>query len=223
MQPHISSVKTGWPIPVALITLSFIPVIAGTARLYGLVSGAQITSQNARFFASPLPVVLHIIGASLFCVFGAFQFWHGFRNRNPRLHRVAGCIAGLSGLVAAFSGLWMNQFYPYAENDGPLLYGFRLLFGVGMVVAVVLGLLNIARRKFVEHGAWMARGYAIGLGAGTQAFIQLLWIFTAGVPEELPRAVLMAAGWVVNLLVAEWVIERGLSVQRECLFFKMTV
>ena len=25
--------------------------------------------------------------------------------------------------------------------------------------------------------AWMARGYAIGLGAGTQALIQLLWVF----------------------------------------------
>ena len=106
----------------------------------------------------------------------------------------------------------MNQFYPYVENDGSLLYGFRLLFRVEMLVAVVLDLLNIARRKFAEHGAWMARGYAIGLGAGTQAFIQLLWIFAVGVPEELPRAVLMAAGWVVNLLVAEWVIERGLSV-----------
>ena len=223
MQPHVSSIKTGWPIPLALLALSLIPVIAGAARLYGLVSGAQITSQNARFFASPLPVVLHIIGASLFCVFGAFQFWQGFRTRNPHLHRVAGYIAGLSGLVAAFSALWMNQFYPYAENDGPLLYGFRLLFGVGMLVALVLGLLNIMQGKFAEHGAWMARGYAIGLGAGTQALIQLLWIFTAGVPEELPRAVLMGGGWVVNLLVAEWAIEKGRSVQRKCLFFKVTV
>jgi len=33
----------------------------------------------------------------------------------------------------------MTQFYPPVENDGDLLYGFRLLFGSAMVVFIVLG------------------------------------------------------------------------------------
>jgi hypothetical protein len=54
----------------------------------------------------------------------------------------------------------------------------------------------------------MIRGYAIGQGAGTQAFTHLPWILLLGTPGELPRAVLMAAGWVINIAVAEWIIRR---------------
>ena len=54
-----------WLVPAGLILLSAIPVIAGAFRIAELTGGAEITSGNARFFASPLPVLLHIIGATL--------------------------------------------------------------------------------------------------------------------------------------------------------------
>ena len=38
-----------------------------------------------------------------------------------------------------------------------------------MALAIVLGLAAIRRRDIARHRAWMIRGYAIGLGAGTQA------------------------------------------------------
>jgi len=37
-------------------------------------SGAQVTPDNARFFASPIPVVLHIVAATTYIVLGEFQF-----------------------------------------------------------------------------------------------------------------------------------------------------
>ena len=103
----------------------------------------------------------------------------------------------------------MNQFYPYAENDGPLLYGFRLVFGAGMVLAMGLGVAAILRRDIARHRAWMMRAYAIGLGAGTQAATQLPWILLVGQPSETPRALLMGAAWLLNLAVAEWFIRRA--------------
>jgi hypothetical protein len=54
----------------------------------------------------------------------------------------------------------------------------------------------------------MMRAYAIGLGAGTQVLTHLPWFILFGKPGESSRAVLMAAGWVINLAVAEWVIRR---------------
>ncbi len=68
-----------WLIPSALITLSLVPVLAGVSRLIGLAPGADATPDNARFMASPLPAVLHMVGASLFCVLGASQFAPGLR------------------------------------------------------------------------------------------------------------------------------------------------
>jgi Predicted membrane protein (DUF2306) len=199
----------GWLLPVSLLMLSFIPIAAGAFRLTQLAGGAQITPANARFFASPLPVVLHIVSVTIFSLLGAFQFDPGFRRRRPVWHRAAGRILIPSGLVAALSGLWMTLFYPWAVGDGLLLYGLRLLFGSLMLGSIFLGVAAIWRRDFVQHGHWMMRGYAIGLGAGTQALTLMTWTLLIGKPEEFVRALLMGAGWVINLLVVEWVIRRS--------------
>ena len=208
MQGKRNSIWQGWPIAVAFLAVSAIPIAAGVVRLVSLASGEAVTLANARFFAHPIPVQLHIVGASLFCVLGALQVWPGFRRRFPRWHRWAGRIAAPADIVAGLSGLWMNQFYPYGPNDGLLLYFFRLVFGAAMVLAVVLGIAAILRRDLVQHRAWMLRAYAIALGAGTQAVTQLPWILLVGLPGELPRALLMGAAWVLNLAVAEWFIRR---------------
>ena len=202
------STRGGWRAPAALLLLSAIPVIAGAVRLTELTGGAAITPDNARFFAAPLPVVLHIIGVSGYSILGAFQFASGFRRRRPGWHRVAGRVVVPCGLVAALSGLWMTLFYPRPEGDGDLLAGFRVVFGTAMFLSIVLGLAAIRRRDIARHRAWMMRGYAIGLGAGTQALTQLPWILIVGKPGEFPRALLLAAGWVINIAVAEWLIRK---------------
>jgi len=89
-----------------------------------------------------------------------------------------------------------------------ILYGLRLLFGSAMLLSILLGVAAILRRDFAQHGAWMMRGYAIGLGAGTQVLTHLPWLLILGIPDELTRALLMGAGWVINLAVAEWIIRR---------------
>lgn len=197
-----------WLVPVGLILLVAIPLIAGAFRLSQLVGGAEITPDNARFFGSPLPVVLHIVGAAVFAILGAFQFVTGFRRRKPDWHRAAGRVLVACGLVVGLSGLWMTLFYPRAAGTGELLYVLRLLFGSAMVVSIVLGFAAIRRGDVKQHRAWMTRGYAIGLGAGTQVLTQLVGSLLLGTPNEFSVALLMGAGWVINLAVAEWAIRK---------------
>lgn len=206
------SSKSDWLIPAGLILLSMVPAIAGTVRLTQLASGATITPDNARFFASPLPVLLHIPAVIVYSMLGAFQFSPSFRRRNRAWHRAAGKILAPCGLVAALSGLWMAHFYSWPAGDGQILYIERLIFGTAMVVSICLGLYAIRRRDFTSHGEWMTRAYAIGLGAGTQVFTHLPWfILSDGKPGELPRSVMMGAGWVVNVIVAEWIIRNRVA------------
>jgi uncharacterized membrane protein len=201
--------KAEWLIPALLIALSLVPVLAGGARLSELASGAQVTPDNARFFASPLPVVVHIISVSLYSMLGAFQFAPGFRRRNSLWHRMVGkWILVPCGLAAALSGLWMTQFYPWPKGDGELLYVFRLIFGSAMLSSIMFGAFAAWRRDYTQHGEWMMRGYAIGLGAGTQVFTHVPWLLLFGAPDELTRALLMAAGWVINIIVVEWIIRK---------------
>ena len=192
----------------ALLLLSAIPLAAGAFRLSQLAGGAEITPANARFFASPLPVVLHIVSAAVYALLGAFQFATGFRRRWPGWHRAAGRLLVPCGLLVGLSGLWMTLFYPWPNGDGALLYALRLLFGSAMVVSIVLGFAAIRRGDVSGHRAWMMRGYAIGLGAGTQVLTLMVGEMIAGPPSELSRALLMGAGWVINLAVAEWAIRK---------------
>lgn len=105
----------------------------------------------------------------------------------------------------------MTLFYPWPVGDGVILYGLRLLFGSAMLLSILLGIAAIRRRDFARHGAWMLRGYAIGMGAGTQALLLMIGELIAGPPSELSRALLMGAGWVINLAVAEWAIRKRMA------------
>ena len=192
----------------ALLLLSAIPLAAGAFRLSELAGGAAITPANARFFGAPLPVVLHILGAAVYALLGAFQFAPAFRRRRPGWHRVAGRLLVAGGLLVGLSALWMTLFYPGANGTGELLYALRLLFGSAMVASIVLGFAAIRRGDVKRHRAWMMRAYAIGLGAGTQVLTLAAGAMIGGPPSDLSRALLMGAAWGINLAVAEWAIRR---------------
>ncbi|MET1156785.1 DUF2306 domain-containing protein [Arthrobacter sp.] len=197
--------------PAALIFISIIPVIFGSLRLAELASGAAVTPANQRFFDSPVPVLIHIPSVIVYSLLGAFQFVPSLRRgkRGRRSwHRIAGVVLIPAGLLSALSGLWMAVFYDLPPDDGVILLILRLVFGAAVAASIVLGVLAIRRRDFVSHGAWMARGYAIGIAAGTQALVSIPWILLIGPTNELSRAILLGAAWVLNVAVAEYFIRR---------------
>lgn len=204
-----TSSRADWLTPAGLILLSLVPAAAGIYRLTMLATHPALTPENARFVTAPWPVVLHILSVIPYSLLGAFQFSAGIRRRWPGWHRAAGRLLVLLGLTAALSGLWMTQFYIAPPGDGYALYLIRLVVGSGMVLCILLGFAAIRRRDITRHRAWMMRAYALGLGAGTQVLTHLPWFVLYGKPGELPRTLLMGAGWAINLLVAEWIIRRS--------------
>ncbi len=199
--------RTSRWVPAGLMALAAVPVVAGTARLVEILGGPELIPTDARFAASPVPVVVHVASAIGYAILGAFQFSAGIRRRHPEWHRRAGRLLVAIGLVVALSALWMTLVFPLKEGTGDLLYVFRLLFGSGMAVSIILGLVAIRRSDVTRHRAWMTRAYALALGAGTQAF-------TVGFGEALfgtgvvRTDLMMGAGWAINLAVAEWMIRR---------------
>src|SRR5215207_337149 len=61
-----SSGRRQWLLPAGLLLLSAVPVLAGAARVGEVAGGAEVTAENARFLASPAPVVVHIVGATVY-------------------------------------------------------------------------------------------------------------------------------------------------------------
>lgn len=199
--------RTGWWVPPALLALAVIPVAGGTGRLIEVLGGPEVLPTDARFVASPIPLVVHIVAAVLYAVLGAFQFSARLRRRHPGWHRRAGRLLVGLGLAVASSGLWMTLAYPQKAGTGDILWATRLLVSSGMGVSLVLGVVAIRNRNIARHRAWMTRAYALALGAGTQAFTVGFGeaAFGAGVVRT---DLMMAAAWAINLAIAETVIRR---------------
>ena len=60
----------------------------------------------------------------------------------------------------------------------------------------------------------LLRAYAIGMGAGTQVLTFIPWALLVGPTDEASRAVLMGAGWVINIVIAEMIIRRPTHASR---------
>ena len=198
--------RTSWGVPAALIILSLIPVIAGSLRVLEIAGGPHVLPANPRIDAVPAPVVVHIIAAAFYAVFGALQFSARLRHRRPNWHRRSGRLLVGAGMLVALSGLWMTLFYTGAPG-GDLLWAVRLLVATALVASIFLGFTAIRRRDFTAHRAWMIRAYALAVAAGTQAFTQGIGEALFGT-SELSTAVSISSGWVINAAVAEWLIRR---------------
>ncbi len=208
--------RRDWWIPASLLALTFVPSAAGAARLVDLSSGR--TEENARFLDLPLPILVHIFGATTFCILGAFQFMPSLRRRRPRWHRMSGRVLVPAGVAAALSGMWMAAFADLPVYDNTALMWMRLFFGSIMVAGLVLGLRAILRRDIRTHQRWMARSYAVAQGAGTQALILGPMVLLSqaqgvGQPGGNLKAAAMGAAWAINLVVAEWLVRRSESRQ----------
>ena len=198
---------TGW-VPFALVALVALPAVAGSLRVVELAGGPLLLPANPRMTASPLPVVVHVLCAVPYAVLGAFQFSTRLRRRHPHWHRTTGKVVVALGLGVAVSGLWMTLFYARQPGTGELAYLFRLTFGSALAACIVLGFSAIRRGDVATHRAWMTRGYAIAVAAGTQTLTLAVGPALFG-PGALTKDLSLGAAWVVNLAIAEAVIRRS--------------
>lgn len=200
--------KSEWALFCLVFVYSFIPAFGGLVRILELAGGPQIAPENPRALLAPTPIILHILSSFLFCIVGALQFLPSIRRQSPVAHRTIGRVIAVAGLVAALSGLWMTHFYVFPEAiQGGALYWMRMVLGTAMVGFIVWGVIAIRSRKIFQHRASMLRAYAIGQGASTQAVLGIAWIIAVGTEVMGPlRDGLMIFAWVLNLLVAEFLI-----------------
>src|SRR5918912_782839 len=95
-RPRARAGSGGWLAPAGLLLLGMLPVIAGAFRLEQLSGISEAMPAKPRFAPMPLPVVLHIVSATVLSVLGPLQFAAGFRRRwpalAPRSRAAPGCL-----------------------------------------------------------------------------------------------------------------------------------
>ncbi|WP_439565919.1 DUF2306 domain-containing protein [Microcella sp.] len=196
--------RTGWPAVAGLLLLSALPILGGVLRLEEL--GTDPASAPSPAIAGL--IVAHIVGMSVYCLLGAFQFSPALRGRRA-WHRRAGRVLIPAGMVGALASIALAVFFSGPADEFALAI-VRIAFAVPMLVFLVLATLAIARRRFATHGAWMTRAYAIAITGGTQALVLIVWSVVGGETSIVSETWLVGVGFVINSLVAEGIIRRRL-------------
>lgn len=205
--------RSEWTILLFIVVYSFIPAFGGLFRIFEFAGGPAVAPENLRALAAPLPIVIHILCSSLFCLLGAVQFLPSIRHHRPATHRAIGRAIAIAGCMSAATGVWMTHFYAFPDElQGSMLYWVRIFLGLSMIGLICWAVIAIRSRNIFQHSASMLRAYAIGQGASTQSFLGLGWIIASGTEPLGPlRDGMMVFAWALNLLVAEYLIGKFLA------------
>ena len=152
----------------------------------------------------------HVFASSLVLLAGFTQFSGTILRRYPRLHRTMGYVYIITVLFVSGPAALVMGFY--ANGGVPARTSFVLLASLWLVFTA-LAWWYAVRRRFLLHGAFLYRSYALTLSALTlRSYTFLLEWGNAPIHPRDLYIVTAWLSWVPNLLVAEWLIQyRGVS------------
>ena len=183
---------------MARITVAYIPYNTDVGFLRIKQDYITIDHWRIAFF-------IHVY-ASLWVLFAGFtQFSKWLLKNRPRLHRALGyiyvadilLITGPSGLIMGF----------YA-NGGTFSRVAFVLLSVLWIFFTVMALVKAKQKDFRAHRNYMIRSYALTLSALTLRAWKYAITNTVELPPMDVYRIVAWAGWVINLLVAEYIIFR---------------
>ena len=150
---------------------------------------------------------IHVFTSLFILVAGIFQFNKYILKNHKRLHRISGYIyvldvlfvAGPAGLVMAF----------YANGGTPARASFVILAALWLFTTA-MAWRQALKKKFVSHGSWMLRSYALTLSAITlRSYAFLFGYFQIQMRPVHVYITIAWLSWIPNLIIAEILIRRG--------------
>lgn len=198
-------------IPPTLWLLGSIAILSAIYRIL-ITSNALVTGlptadpADMSYVKHYLLAALHIIPGTVFMLLGPLQFITTIRNRWPKIHRWSGWAFITAGLVTAITAITVNLVFPLV---GGLFKSLAVyIFSAYQIIALLIALQAILRRNIKSHRAWMIRSFAIGLSVSTMRLFFVPVYFLYGLPNDFTIALGMWVGFVLNILVAEFILWR---------------
>lgn len=201
-------IQIGW-VPITLWALGSLAILSGFFRAYVTVD-AVVTGiipadpADAHYAKHAVLTFLHVIPGIIFLMLGPLQFIRGIRNYWPGVHRWSGRIFIVSGLVFAVTALVINFSFP--PFGGPFKSLAVVIFSLLEIFSLGIALRAVLQRNFAQHRAWMMRAFAIGLAISTMRIFFIPAYILFGVPNELTVALGMWVGFLVNIVVVEFIL-----------------
>ncbi|GGM72986.1 hypothetical protein GCM10012275_49550 [Longimycelium tulufanense] len=205
-----------WIAPLMVGSVAF---LAFSLPPYLTFDPAQSRLPLREGFAPHYPMlVAHILFGTVALLTCCLQVWPWFRQRHPVAHRIVGRVYVFAGMIpTALTGLVVALAAVTSGVAGKV--GNSLLVVVWVAVTFA-GFRAARQRRFGEHRRWMIRGFALM----TSIVVNRLWVvlciaalqpfaatYFGGDEVAMNQAAVDTAiwlSWVVNLLIAEWWLER---------------
>ena len=198
---------TRWAVPIALWALGLAILTNAVVRVGQLTASSVPADFDTPHYLDHLPLIMiHLVPGVLFVLLGPLQFSGHIRRRWPAFHRISGRIWAVCGLLLGTAGVVMNEWFP--PVGGPLKYWSTHFFGVALVGCIIVGMAAIFKGRVDTHRRWMLRAFAIGLAPSTQRLLFFPVFAATGRIDDYTIDVVMSVGWIINGVVAEWILRR---------------
>jgi uncharacterized membrane protein len=188
----------GWG--TVAVLAGFISVVS--LRLLSFNPEALSEELRPNLINHPIVFYAHTVVAPLALLFGVWQFLPA--TRRSSYHRWAGRLYVVCVAFASIAGFVIATTTEIGLRAGA---GFMIL-AVLWFIATTTAYFWARTGNFVRHRVWMIRSYAL-----TCAAITLRIILPAGTTlgASFADSYIVAAwgSWIINLLIAEWIIRRA--------------
>jgi hypothetical protein len=182
--------------------------IAGRTDPLIVDRAAELAKVDGQFTAKPGTTRLHVLGGALFFALLPFQFSRRIRKRHVRFHRWSGRLLLLVGTASTLAGLVFGVLTPYAGTPEAALVA---MVGAYFLVSAWLAWRAIRRREIDRHREWVMRACAAALAISSIRLLGTpidLWLAPMGVHPRTTFVIVLAAGWLLTIAVAEWWIRQ---------------
>ncbi|WAS94780.1 DUF2306 domain-containing protein [Nannocystis punicea] len=154
-------------------------------------------------------LVVHVLCGAVAMVTCCLQIWPWLRRRRPDVHRLAGRVYVLAGVLpSALAGLYVAWNSPF----GPVAGASSLVLAPLWLGVTAIGMLQIRQRRVGEHRRWMLRSFALTMSIvinrliGVPIIVALYLLLGAGDEQALQRigaAIITWTSWILALVLVE--------------------
>lgn len=203
-----SMLKRPWVLlPLGILTAAF---VAYSLPPYLGLDPAEGRVQLRDGFAIHYPLlVTHIFLGSVALLAACLQLWPWLRQHHPTVHRRSGRVYVWTAIPTGLCAIGISTLSLMGLN----VQVGDVLFALVWLATTIRGYRAARRRRFSEHREWMVRSFALAFAiVANRVWMPLCMIafVSDGTRAELEQAagLSMWLSWVVNLLIAEWWLQR---------------
>ncbi|KJK58367.1 DUF2306 domain-containing protein [Saccharothrix sp. ST-888] len=151
-------------------------------------------------------LVAHVVFGNISLVTVFLQVLPWIRRHYPAVHRMSGRVYVFAGALPG--ALLALVLVPYSTAPSGKI-GLAMM-GVLWLITTLLGFRAVLRRRFVDHRRWMVYSFALALGTSWGRVVVELMPHIPGFRIGIMTLLEVAnwAGWVLNLVIAHWWLER---------------